>query len=83
MKVKAVLGLISLMDVEVKQHLNDLCSSVRAQELSESRGERPGLPVPDKPDGSCGRTATFKRKTNVALRKQAPKQILQSMKLFL
>ena len=34
----------------------------RAQELCESRGGRPGLPVPNKPDGfSCGRKATLKR----------------------
>ena len=29
----------------------------RAQKLCESRGGRPGLPVPDKPDGFCGRKA--------------------------
>ena len=31
------------------------------QELRERRGVRPGLPVPDKPDGFCGRKATLKR----------------------
>ena len=31
----------------------------RAQELRESRGGRPGLPVPNKPYGLCGRKATF------------------------
>ena len=30
---------------------------VRAQELCESRGGRPGLPVPSKPYGFCGRKA--------------------------
>ena len=30
----------------------------RAQELYESRGGRPELPVPNKPYGSCGRKAT-------------------------
>ena len=34
----------------------------RARELCESRGGRPGLPVPNKPDGFCGRQATLKRK---------------------
>ena len=33
----------------------------RAQKLCESRGGRPGLPVPDKPDGFCGRKATLKQ----------------------
>ena len=30
--------------------------------VCESRGGRPGLPVPNKPDGFCGRKATLKRK---------------------
>ena len=50
----AVLGspsLISLMvSVDVKHHEGD-------QELCESRGGRPGLPVPNKPYGFCGRKA--------------------------
>ena len=29
--------------------------------VCESRGGRPGLPVPNKPDGLCGRKATLKR----------------------
>ena len=33
----------------------------RAQELCESRGGRPGLPVPGKPDCFCGRKATLKK----------------------
>ena len=32
---------------------------IRAQELCESRGGRPGLPVPNNPYGLCGRTATL------------------------
>ena len=32
---------------------------VRAQELCESRGGRPGFPVPNKPYGLCGRKATL------------------------
>ena len=35
--------------------------SHRAQELCESRGGRPGLPVPKNPYGFCGRKATLKR----------------------
>ena len=31
----------------------------RAQKLCENRGGRPGLPVPDSPDGLCGRKATL------------------------
>ena len=31
----------------------------RPQELCESRGGRPGLPVPDEPHGFCGRKATL------------------------
>ena len=34
---------------------------IRTQELCESRGGRPGIPVPKKPDGFCGRKATLKR----------------------
>ena len=33
-------------------------SSVRVQELCESRGGRPGLPVPNSPYGFCGRKET-------------------------
>ena len=33
--------------------------SLRAQELCESRGGRPGLPVPNNPYGLCGRKATL------------------------
>ena len=32
---------------------------VIVQELCESRGGRPGLPVPNKPYGLCGRKAAF------------------------
>ena len=32
---------------------------VIVQELCESRGGRPGLPVPDSPYGFCGRKATL------------------------
>ena len=37
------------------------CSD-KAQELCESRGGRPGLPVPNKPDGFRGHKATLERK---------------------
>ena len=35
---------------------------IGAQELCESRGGRPGLPVPNKPHGFCGRKATLNQK---------------------
>ena len=34
---------------------------VRAQELCESGGGRPGLPVPTGPNGFCGRKVMLKR----------------------
>ena len=34
---------------------------VRAQELCGCRGGPPGLPVPNKPGGFCGRKATLKQ----------------------
>ena len=33
--------------------------SFRAQEVCESRGGRPGLPVPNRPYGLCGRKAAL------------------------
>ena len=56
MKVEvAILGSPSLIilkvSVEIKQHR----TSVTAQELCESGGGRPGLPVPDNPCRLCGR----------------------------
>ena len=39
--------------------LTVLMLQARAQELYESRGGRPGLPVPDSPYGLCGRKATL------------------------
>ena len=50
----------------------------RAQELGlgESRGGRPGLPVPNKPDGFCGRKAALKRKAmSVSVRCVAPRPL--------
>ena len=58
----AVLGspsLISLtVSVDGKQHFNQPHND-RAQELCENRGGRPGLPVPNKPYGFCGRKAAL------------------------
>ena len=43
-----------------------------AQELCESRGGRPGLPVPNKPDGfSSGRKATLERCSGLRVRKSS------------
>ena len=63
MKVEvAVLGSPSLIvltvSVDVKQHLKKK-RVLRAQKLCESRGGRPGLPVPDSPCGLCGRKAAL------------------------
>ena len=57
----AILGsqsLISLtVSVDVKQHWT-WTQTLRAQELCESRGGRPGLPVPNSPLGLCEYKAT-------------------------
>ena len=42
----------------------------RAQELCESRGGRPGLPVLDKPHGFCGRKATLNQSSLCRLGKR-------------
>ena len=47
---------------------------LRAQELCESRGGRPGFPVPNKPYGFCGRKATLI--IHGALRPQKPYGLL-------
>ena len=39
----------------------------RAQVLCESRGGRPGLPVPNSPYGLCGRKATLKNRAQEAV----------------
>ena len=69
MKVEVdVLGPQSLIvltvSVDVKQHLKmkKKYRSNRTQELCESRGGRPGLPVPNSPDGVCGRKVTLNLK---------------------
>ena len=61
MKVEVdVLGSLSLtvlvVSVDVKAILEE---HSRAKELCESRGGRPGLPVPNSPYGLCGRKATL------------------------
>ena len=38
-----------------------------SQELCESRGGRPGLPVPNSPYGLCGRKATIEEKGETEL----------------
>ena len=64
MKVEvAVLGSSSLIVRTVtacgrEAALNESYSH-RAQKLCESRGGRPGLPVPNSPYGLCGRKATL------------------------
>ena len=41
------------------ESMHSVCGGYRALELCESRGGRPGLPVPNKPYGLCGRKATL------------------------
>ena len=65
MKVEvAVLGSLSSLNkptvsVDVKQTLQPTMCIYRVQELCESRGGSPGLPVPNSPYGLCGHTATL------------------------
>ena len=51
------------VSVDVKHHermkYEEKARRSRAQELCESRGGRPGLPVHNGPYGLCGRWATF------------------------
>ena len=58
----AVLGsqslIVLVVSVDVKQHWI-WTQTLRAQELCESRGGRPGLPVSSSPDGLCGRKAAL------------------------
>ena len=53
------LAILIMVSVDVKQH-NKKKWSLRAQELCEIRGGSPGLFVPKKPDGFCGRKASLK-----------------------
>ena len=62
MKVEvAVRGFPSLTVRTVSEHKATLEERrpIRAQQLCESRGGRPGLPVPDTPCGLCGSKATL------------------------
>ena len=42
-------------------------SQIRAQELCESRGGRPGLPVPNSPYSLCGREATMNSNSDTSI----------------
>ena len=60
-----------MVSVDVKHHvylvtLEEVGIIHRAQELCERRGGRPGLPVPNKPYGLCGRKATFEEEDDEA-----------------
>ena len=55
MKVEVTLKLLMVSGRKAAVNV----SNVRAQELCESRGGRPGLPVPNSPYGLCGRKATL------------------------
>ena len=41
--------------------MTKMTKDIRAEELCEGRGGRPGLPVPNKPYGFCGRKATLQQ----------------------
>ena len=80
MKVEVViLGspslIVHMVSVDVKQQLKKKKRrknwSNRAQELCESRGGRPGLPVLSSPYGLCGRKATSKEEEEEELVKQS------------
>ena len=47
--------IVLMVSVDVKQHERRRMIGSRAQELCESRGGRPELPVRNKPDGFCRR----------------------------
>ena len=49
------------MDNKTYARTTSACWSNRGQELCESGGGRPGLPVPNSPYGLCGRKAALKR----------------------
>ena len=49
--------------VSISGNINFNSRLIRAQELCESRGGRPGLPVPNSRYGLCGRRATFEEDT--------------------
>ena len=50
--------------VKVKKLVRE-SGRIRAREPCESRGGRPGLPVPNSPYGLCGRKAVLKQKLPV------------------
>ena len=49
-------GLLRTAKYKTREHQR---KPVRGQELCESRGGHPGLPVPNSPYGLCGRKATM------------------------
>ena len=52
--------IVRTVSVDVKQHLKKKKkkTQIRTQEMCESRGGRPGLPIPNQ-DGLCGHKATL------------------------
>ena len=69
MKVEvAVLGSPSLISpYGLRGHKATLNLQDRAQELCESGGGHPGLPVPNSPYCRCGRKVTLKKKSSTTL----------------
>ena len=52
-----------------EHHVSYLSVANRSQELCENRGERPELPVPNKPDGFCGRKTPSAKEEDVATKR--------------
>ena len=48
----------------------------KAQELCERRAGRPGLPVPNKPDGFSGRKTTVNQKEKKKRREKKASQVM-------
>ena len=76
MKVEVdVLGSPSpAVSVDVKQHLLELCAFRRSGAVCESRGGRPGLPVPNSPYGLCGGKERNANEEKIVIAKSATRR---------
>ena len=71
----AVLGSLPLISLMADK------SSDSAFKMRESLGGRPGLPVPNKPDGFCGRKATLKLEKTRKGHRQSDKSSDSALKM--
>ena len=55
--------------------------SAVSSELCESRGERPGIPVPSSPCGLCGHKATLKKKKKKKKKKTISSELRSCVKV--